>query len=40
MKIVSQLLLIILVAATVAACGEQGQGPARPKDLNSTEISN
>lgn len=40
MKIVSQLVLVIFVAATLAACGEQGQGPAKPKELNSTELSN
>ncbi len=39
MKIVSQLILVVLAIATLAACGEQGQGPAKPKELNTTELS-
>jgi predicted small lipoprotein YifL len=39
MKIISQLLLVIFVAATLAACGEQGKGPSKPKYSSSIQIS-
>lgn len=39
MKIVSQLLLVVFVVVTLAACGEQGKGLTRPKDSNSTQLS-
>jgi predicted small lipoprotein YifL len=38
MKIISQLLLVIFAVATLAACGEQGQGPSRPKDSSPIEM--
>jgi predicted small lipoprotein YifL len=38
MKIISRLLLVIFVTVTLAACGEMGKGPSRPKELNSIEI--
>jgi predicted small lipoprotein YifL len=39
MKIISQLLLVMFVVATLAACGEQGKGPSKPKYSNSAEFS-
>jgi predicted small lipoprotein YifL len=39
MKITSQLLLVIFAVATLAACGEQGKGPSKPKYSNPTELS-
>jgi len=31
MKKISQILLIMLAVTTLAACGEQGVGPSKPK---------
>ncbi|PPD33281.1 MAG: hypothetical protein CTY19_08300 [Methylomonas sp.] len=31
MKKISQILLIMLAVTTIAACGEQGVGPSKPK---------
>jgi len=31
MKIMSQILLIMIAVTTLAACGEQGVGPSKPK---------
>jgi len=31
MKKISQILLILLAVTTLAACGEQGVGPSKPK---------
>ncbi len=38
MKIVSRLLLVVFAVATLVSCGEQGQGPAKPKYANSIDI--
>jgi predicted small lipoprotein YifL len=31
MKIISQVLLLVIAVTTLAACGEQGVGPSKPK---------
>jgi predicted small lipoprotein YifL len=31
MKKISQILLILIAVSTLAACGEQGVGPSKPK---------
>ncbi len=35
MKTISQILLIMIAVTTLAACGEQGVGPAKPKPESS-----
>ncbi len=38
MKLISQVLLLVIAVTTLAACGEQGVGPAKPKADSSKEI--
>lgn len=37
MKLISQVLLVVIAVSTLAACGEQGVGPAKPKAEASKE---
>lgn len=39
MKIVSPLLLILFTIATLTACDGQGQGPKKPTNATSTQIT-
>jgi predicted small lipoprotein YifL len=39
MKIVSQILLVMIAVATLAACGEQGKGPSKPTSSESAQVS-
>jgi len=38
MKLISQVLLLVIAVTTLAACGEQGVGPSKPKADSSKEI--
>jgi len=37
MKLISQVLLLVIAVSTLAACGEQGIGPSKPKADSSKE---
>ena len=37
MKSISRILLVVIALVTLAACGEQGVGPAKPKPEAATE---
>ena len=37
MKKMSQVLLVMFIAATLTACGEMGKGPSKPESANSTQ---
>ncbi len=37
MKLISQVLLLVIAVTTLAACGEQGVGPSKPKAASSIE---
>jgi hypothetical protein len=39
MKIVSQLLLVVLAAATLIACDDMGKGPSKPAASDSVPVS-
>jgi hypothetical protein len=37
MKLISHVLLLVIAVSTLAACGEQGVGPSKPKAESSKE---
>jgi|GEM_PF-1066606 predicted small lipoprotein YifL len=39
MKIISQLFVIVFAVLVLAACGEQGKGPAQPASSHSSQLS-